>query len=114
MPVRVVNDYGNIIIEESVIEDMISIKIKECYGIVEMSGKNKILELMKKDKNRKGISVKIQDNKLLIDLFVVIQYGVSISSVSENVIDYIKYFVEETLGVNIEKINVNIKGVRVK
>lgn len=114
MPIRVVNDHGNIVIEESVIEDMISIKIKECYGIVEMSGKNKLFELIQKEKNKKGITVKIENNKLTINLFVVIQYGVSIASVSENIIDYIKYFVEETIGVDIEKINVNIKDVRIK
>lgn len=114
MPIRVVNDYGNVVIEESVIEDIIGIKIKECYGIVEMSGKNRLFEIIKKEKNKKGISVKIENNKLIINLSVVIQYGVSIGSVSENIIDYIKYFVEETIGVDIEKINVNIKDVKIK
>ena len=53
------------------------------------------------------------DNKITIDFHLIISYGVSISTVSDNLIETVKYKVEEFTGMEIEKINIFVEGVRV-
>ena len=53
------------------------------------------------------------DNKITIDLHVIVSYGVSISAVTDNLISNVKYKVEEFAGLSVERINVYVEGVRV-
>ena len=60
-----------------------------------------------------GINVDIKENKISIDFHVIVSYGVSISAVSDNLIESVKYRVEEFTGMEVEKINIFVEGVRV-
>ena len=55
----------------------------------------------------------IKENKISIDFHVIVSYGVSISAVSDNLIESVKYRVEEFTGMEVEKINIFVEGVRV-
>jgi len=44
---------------------------------------------------------------------VIVSYGVSISAVSDNLIESVKYRVEEFTGMEVEKITIFVEGVRV-
>ncbi len=48
-----------------------------------------------------------------IDFHVIVAYGVSISAVSDNLIETVKYKVEEFTGMEVDKINIFVEGVRV-
>ena len=61
----------------------------------------------------KGINVTINDNAIEIDFHVIVSYGVSISTVADNLIESVKYKVEEFTGMPVEKINIFVEGVRV-
>ena len=71
------------------------------------------VKLLRKDNLAKGITVTINNNKLTLDFHVIVSYGVSILAVSDNLIDNVKYKVEEFTGMEIEKINIFVEGVRV-
>ena len=71
------------------------------------------MKLLRKDNLAKGITVTINNNKLTLDFHVIVSYGVSILAVSDNLIDNVKYKVEEFTGMEIEKINIFVEGVRV-
>ena len=60
-----------------------------------------------------GINVAIKDNALSIDFHVIVAYGVSISTVADNLIESVKYKVEEFTGMKVEKISIYVEGVRV-
>lgn len=47
------------------------------------------------------------------DFHIIVAYGVSISAVTDNLISDVKYRVEEFSGMQVDKINVYIEGVRV-
>ena len=86
----------------------------ECFGIVGMGITVKdVVKLLRKDNLAKGITVTINNNKLTLDFHVIVSYGVSILAVSDNLIDNVKYKVEEFTGMEIEKINIFVEGVRV-
>ena len=44
---------------------------------------------------------------------MIISYGVSIETVADNLIETVKYKVEEFTGMEVEKINIYVEGVRV-
>ena len=56
----------------------------------------------------KGIKVTTKDNKLIIDLHVILEYGVKISVVAENIIERVKFNVENLTGYGVDKINVHV------
>lgn len=55
----------------------------------------------------------VRNNKLVINFHIIVAYGVSILAVSNNLISNVKYKVEEFTGIEIEKINIFVEGVKV-
>ena len=105
---------GNITIDKEVIAQYAGTVAMECFGIVGMGITVKdVVKLLRKDNLAKGITVTINNNKLTLDFHVIVSYGVSILAVSDNLIDNVKYKVEEFTGMEIEKINIFAEGVRV-
>ena len=107
---------GNIIIDNEVIAQYAGSVAVEFFGIVGMAGvsmKDGIVHLLKMDSLTRGISVSINNNKLTLDFHVIVSYGISILAVADNLIDNVKYKVEEFTGIEIEKINIFVDGVRV-
>ncbi len=108
---------GNIVIENEVIAQYAGSVAMECFGIVGMAGvnvKDGLVRLLKMDSMTRGITVTLNsNNKLTLDFHVIVSYGVSISAVAENLVDSVKYKVEEFTGIGIEKINIYVEGVRV-
>jgi len=107
---------GNIVIDNEVIAQYAGSVAVECFGIVGMAGvnmKDGLVRLLKKDSITRGISVSVDNNKLILDFHVIVAYGVSIIAVSDNLISNVKYKVEEFTGIKIEKINIFVEGVRV-
>lgn len=109
-------EYGNVVIDEEVIARYAGINALECFGIVGMASvnmKDGLVSLLKKDNLTKGVSVKIDDNKISIDFHIIVVYGVSIATVTQNLIENVKYKVETFTNMSVEKINVFVEGVRV-
>ncbi len=108
---------GTVFINNEVVATYAGSVAVECFGIVGMAAvnmKDGLVRLLKKDYLTHGINVTVNgENKLIIDFHVIVSYGVSIRTVSENLIDTVKYKVEEFTGMEIEKINIYVEGVRV-
>ena len=107
---------GKVLIDTDVIATYAGSVAVESFGIVGMAAvnmKDGLVRLLKKDYLHHGISVSITENKITLDFHVIVSYGVSISTVSDNLISTVKYRVEEFTGMEIEKINIFVEGVRV-
>lgn len=107
---------GKVLIDTDVIATYAGSVAVECFGIVGMAAVNVrdgLVKLLKRDYLNHGISVRIADNKITLNFHVIVSYGVSISTVSDNLISTVKYQVEEFTGMEIEKINIFVEGVRV-
>ena len=104
--------YGKVLVEDDVIATYAGSVAVECFGIVGMAAVNMKDGLVKLLKH--GISVTIEDENLInIDFHVIVAYGVSICTVSDNLIETVKYKVESFTGMKINKINIYVEGVRV-
>ena len=104
-------------IDENVIAKYAGTTAVECFGIVGMAAVSMtdgLVKLLKKESITKGIDVEIDEaNNITIDFHVIVAYGVSISTVSDNLISTVKYKVESFTGMQIKKINIYVEGVRV-
>ena len=107
---------GNITIDNEVIAQYAGSIAMECFGVVGMAGinlKDGLVKLLKMDSMTRGINVSIQNNKLTLNFHIILAYGVSILAVSDNLISNVKYKVEEFTGIEVEKVNIFVEGVRV-
>ena len=89
----------------------------ECFGIVGMAAvnmKDGLVRLLKRESLTHGIQGEIsEDNILTLNFHVIVSYGVNILSVSDNLMNNVKYKVEEFTGMTVDKINIFVEGVRV-
>ena len=113
---RIDSGLGQIIIDTDVIAPYAGSVAVECFGIIGMAAvsmKDGLVKLLKRESLTHGINVVINDNRISFDFHVIVSYGVSISAVSDNLIESVKYRVEEFTGMEVEKINIFVEGVRV-
>ena len=107
---------GEIEVDTAVIAKYAGSSAVECFGIVGMASismKDGLVKLLRRDNLTHGVGVTLEDNKITIDLHIIVSYGVSISTVAENLINNVKYKVEELAGLEIAKVNIFVEGVRV-
>lgn len=110
------NSLGSIIIDSNVIATYAGSVAVECFGIVGMASvnmKDGLVKLLKRENLERGINVRVADNKIVLDFHVIVSYGVSISAVANNLLDNVKYKLESFTGMEVEKINIFVEGVRV-
>ena len=115
MAVTTTNYYGKIYISDDAIAAIAASAALDCYGVVDLVSKrlsDNFADLFKKQQLGKGVKVITDANRIFIDLFVVLKYGVSISAVAETLKKAVKYRVEEFSGMLVDTVNINVIGVR--
>jgi uncharacterized alkaline shock family protein YloU len=86
-----------------------------CYGIAGMAARglrDGVAELLHRGNVDRGVDVLEVEAGLVIDVFVIVQYGIRISEVAHNLQETLKFEVERSVGVPIVEVNVNVQGVR--
>lgn len=117
MPGKISNKYGSINIEDSVLEIISGLSAMECYGLVGMSNRSAtegLVELLRRDNLTKGVKVHTDGSRITIDLYIVVQFGTKISVVANNIIEKVRYNIENLTGMKVDKVNINVQGVRVQ
>lgn len=109
------NEYGTIKISDQVIAQVASEAAMTSYGIVGLayrSATDGLLTLLKKENMSKGVKIESLDDGIIINLDVILEYGVRIQVVTENIISTVKYQVETVTGVPVKHINVYVQSIR--
>ena len=115
MSVNTNNAYGKISISDLAIAKVASNTAMESYGIVEMVSRrftDNLAVLFKKESGGKGIKVTTAGNRIYVDVYVIMKYGISINAVAESLKEAIKYKVEGFTGMIVDTVNVNVIGVK--
>lgn len=113
---RLLTEYGEVIIDNEVIARIAGLSAVECYGVVGMASINVtdgLVQLLLGESLTKGIKVNLEDNKVTLDLHIIVEYGTKISAIADNLISTVKYRVEDMIGIDVEKVNIFVEGVRV-
>lgn len=117
MSLEINNEFGHVSISDDVIASVAGGAAVSCYGIIGMASKNQvkdgITEILGKENYSKGIKVKKDEGKLIIDLYIIVMYGTKISEIANNVQSSVKYQIEKTLGVKVDEVNIFIQGIKV-
>lgn len=110
------NELGNIHYSEEVLAKIVGLSTMECYGVVGMVSKNAtegLWELMRIENLSKGVKLRFNEDKLLIELYVMVEYGTKISVIANNIIQKVRYSVENFTGLKVSSVTVNVQAVRV-
>ncbi len=116
MSVNTANAYGRITITEEAIAQVAENTALECYGIVGVDTKPSSSGTMsdkKRANKQRGVRVATSGDRIFIDLFVTLKYGVSIEAVAESLKKSVKYDIERFTGMVVDTVNVNVIGIRV-
>lgn len=116
MSATIKNKYGKIVIEDKVIATLAAESAQESYGIVGLvaqNAKSGLFELLKLDNKTKGVTVHVNEDVVDIDLVVMLEYGVRIAVVADNIIEKVKYNIEKNTHLKVNSVNVIVQGIRV-
>lgn len=105
---------SNLTISEDVIGIIAGLAAAEVEGVSGMTlgfvdGINQILGSNKK--YSKGVKIELEGNEVVIDLFVIVKYGVKIPDVAFSIQNSVKGSVETMTGLKVKAVNINVQGV---
>ena len=107
---------GTVTVNEEVLLKVAGYTALECYGIVAMSSKRAkdgIVEWLGRENLSKGVQIRQADDMLDVDLFIVVEYGVSVAEVCKTIVEVVQYKLESMTGVKVRKVNISVEGIRV-
>lgn len=114
--IKKTTDLGNIDISTDVIATICGGAATECYGVVGMASQKMMdgfYDLLGKDNYSKGIVVEEGQTGSIINLYIIVGYGVKISEIVYEVQKKVKYVLEKTLDIDVEAVNVYVQSIRV-
>ena len=112
---RISNRLGEVNISEDVIATYAGSVAVECFGVVGMASvsmKDGLVRLLKMENLQKGIETDIRDNEISLRMHIIVAYGVSISAVADNLIENVRYKVEEFTGMKVGTVEIFVEGVK--
>ena len=116
MECKVKNENGTIFIAEDVMLKVVGYAALECYGIVAMSGQKAtdgIVEWLGRENLTKGVQIRNVGDMLDVDLYIIVEYGISISEVCKTIVETVRYKLESLTGVKVRKVSISVEGIRI-
>ncbi len=113
MAVRTSNKYGKIIVSDKAVAMCAWRAASECYGVVKVASNGPIDSLssfLHKNTRVSGVKVTTIDNRIFLDLSVILKKGVSVEAVTESVRSVVTYSVESFTGMRVKQVIVNALG----
>ncbi|WP_430785352.1 Asp23/Gls24 family envelope stress response protein [Virgibacillus flavescens] len=105
---------GTVEIAPEVIEIITGISASEVKGISSMRGNfaSGVVERFGKKSHSKGVKVDLTESGILIDLYVVLDFGVSIPQVAQKLQTNIRQALKSMTALEIAEINVHVVGIQ--
>ncbi|NLU11435.1 MAG: Asp23/Gls24 family envelope stress response protein [Tepidanaerobacter acetatoxydans] len=107
------NEKGSIKIADDVVEVIAGLAATEVEGIAGMSGGivGGITEILGRKNLAKGVKVEVNEKEAVVDLYVIVDYGVRIPEVAWNVQENVKKAIENMTGLSVAEVNIHVQGV---
>lgn len=116
MAVNTVNSYGKISVTDDSVALIVAHSALDVYGVVDLVTNkftDSLREIFSKRYKPRGIKITTISDRIIIDLDIILKYGVSINAVAESVRRLVKYNVEQFTGMLVDSVNINVVGVKV-
>ncbi len=86
----------------------------ECYGVLGIASPrlhNGQAILLPLEQSNQGVHVRVVDKRLVIEIYVVLEYGLRISEIAHNIMSRVKFSLEKMLGIPVAQVNINVQGL---
>lgn len=114
-------DLGEINVTKETIGNIVSLNLSDVKGVVgsRKSIIKEITDMLRGDTSEneieeasRNIKVEINDNKPLINLYIVIKYGVRIPDIAWDIQSRVKEGLMKKLGIDINEIDIHVQGIQ--
>lgn len=113
--IKVENPNGCIEISETYFAKLVGDAASSCFGVAQMANRSAVQGIKgffsKSALADKGVSVRVVGGSLIVDLHIVVGYGLNISAIAKSIINKVKYTVEQATGLKVKKVNVYVDGM---
>jgi len=107
-----VDELGNIHISEEVLAVIAAAAALEVEGVSSLaSGGKDIGELLGKKNLARGIRVQVEDERVQVELAIMVKYGYTIMDVARAAQDAVATNIESMSGLKVQAVNINVGGV---
>lgn len=59
-----------------------------------------------------GVRVRLNGGRLVVDLHIVVTFGVNISAITKSIVNKVRYTVEEATGLEVARVNVFVDSMK--
>lgn len=106
---------GTFTITGDVIAQIVGLSVLECYGVVGMAATSLtqgVARLLSRERLGQGVALRREREGLVIDLYIVVEYGLNLAEVAANVRSRVQYQVEKQTQMPVHSLQIHIQGVK--
>lgn len=115
--IKKTTDLGDINLSLDVVASITGGAVTQCYGVVGMASqkvmKDGFYALLNYENYSKGVIVEDGETGTIINLYIIVGYGIKISEIVYAVQKKVKYDLENTLDIDVEAVNVYVQSIKV-
>ncbi|MCH1626626.1 Asp23/Gls24 family envelope stress response protein [Ferdinandcohnia quinoae] len=107
------NSLGKVEIAPEVIEVIAGIASSEVEGVAQMRGNfaSGVVERLGKKNHGKGVKVELTEDGVIIDVYCMMHFGVSIPNVARKIQDNIRQALLNMTALEVDEVNIHVVGV---
>ncbi|MDR2752765.1 MAG: Asp23/Gls24 family envelope stress response protein [Oscillospiraceae bacterium] len=114
--IRLENHMGLIEVSQEYFNEIIGNVVTSCFGVAGMGSTNTQQSLRAALLGRRrfidqGVRVHKDGHGLVVDLHILVTYGLNISAIVRSIVNRVRYTVEEATGLEVHKVNVFVDGM---
>ncbi|GAA0861155.1 Protein of uncharacterised function (DUF322) [uncultured Clostridium sp.] len=102
------NNFGQVKISNDVIATIAGLAAIEVEGVETTSTfTDKLLK-------NNGVKIQIEEDEVILDVMIIIDYGISIPDIAFKVQENVKNTVETMTGLKVSQVNIHVQGINFK
>ena len=108
---------GDLHVSNDVLADVVGNAAMQCYGVVGMTAPNAadgIAKILPASRLRRGVVVTKEEQGVRVDLYIVVEYGINVSTVTRNLTDAVRFALTEYTRIPLAAIEVHVQGIKIK
>ncbi len=108
------SDSGNVKISDDAVAAIAAIAAKDVDGVVDLDGgpSAALAEAFGVKDSSKGVKVELLNETVNLDINLIVSFGREVSDIATEVQDRVRESIETMTGFVVDRVNVNINGVR--
>ena len=111
------NEGGSVTVSTNVYTDIAGTAAVNCMGVkgmVARSVKDGVYHLLRKESMGKGVRVEFhEDNTISIELHIMVGDGVNLNTIGKEIIDEVRYMVNQCTGTEVRAVHVYIDSITI-